>query len=108
MTRMLKSITALLLATGALVGTGTAADLTRKRVIFVSCGPSYPWCKTFNVRVVGLLKDAKVDLKVLESDLDPIQVNQQMAQATAEAPDLVIVLPADDKSLVAAVKKAKA
>lgn len=102
---------AAVLATTATLSIGAAradADLTGKRVIFVACGPSNPWCKTFNDRVVSLLKDAKADVKVLENDLDPVQVNQQMAQAVAEAPDLVIVLPADDKSLVAAVKKAKA
>lgn len=100
---------ALMASTAALASPASAAaDLSGKRVIFVACGPSNPWCKTFNDRVVGLLKEAKLDVKVLENDLDPIQVNQQMAQAVAEAPDLIIVLPADDKSLIAAVKKAKA
>jgi ABC-type sugar transport system substrate-binding protein len=109
MIRILQTLAAGLLASAALTGIGhAAADLSGKRIVFVACGPSNPWCKVFNDRVVGLLKEAKIDVTVLENDLDPVQVNQQMAQATAEAPDLVIVLPADDKSLVAAVKKAKA
>lgn len=109
MIRILQTLAAGLLASAALTGIShAAADLSGKRVVFVACGPSNPWCKVFNDRVVGLLKEAKIDVTVLENDLDPVQVNQQMAQATAEAPDLVIVLPADDKSLVAAVKKAKA
>lgn len=109
MNKLNSLLAGLLISTAALTVSATAApDLSGKRVIFVACGPSNPWCKTFNDRVVGLLKEAKIDVKVLENDLDPIQVNQQMAQATAETPDLVIVLPADDKSLVAAVKKAKA
>lgn len=109
MTKLSSLMAGLIASTAVLAMPASAApDLSGKRVIFVACGPSNPWCKTFNDRVVGLLEDAKIDLKVLENDLDPIQVNQQMAQAVAEAPDLVIVLPADDKSLVAAVKKAKA
>ena len=57
---------------------------------------------------LGVLKETGVKVTVLENDLDPVQVNQQMAQAVAQAPDLIMVEPADDKSLVAAVKKAKA
>lgn len=109
MKKLIPTLAALLASAAAMTTPASAAaDLTGKRIIFVACGPSNPWCKTFNERVVGVLKEAKIDVKVLENDLDPIQVNQQMAQAVAEAPDLVIVLPADDKSLVAAVKKAKA
>ena len=85
-----------------------AADLSAKHIVFVACGPSNPWCKTFNERVLGVLKDSGVKVTLLESDLDPVQVNQQMAQAISLTPDLVMVLPADDKSLVAAIKKAKA
>lgn len=85
-----------------------AADLSSKHIVFVACGPSNPWCKTFNDRVLGVLKNSGVKVTVLENDLDPVQVNQQMAQAISLAPDLVMVLPADDKSLVAAIKKAKA
>lgn len=108
MTRMLKSISALLLATGATVGAGSAADLSGKHIILVTCGPSNPWCKTFNDRIVSVLKETNVKLTVLENDLDPVQVNQQVAQAVAEAPDLIMVEPADDKSLIGAIKKAKA
>ncbi|MBL8577603.1 MAG: sugar ABC transporter substrate-binding protein [Mesorhizobium sp.] len=85
-----------------------AADLSGKHVMLVTCGPSNPWCKTFNERITGLLKETGVKITVLENDLDPIQVNQQMAQAVSQKPDLIMVEPADDKSLIAAVKKAKA
>jgi len=93
-----------LLATPAL----SQADLSAKHVILVTCGPSNPWCKVYNERIVDLLEDAKVKVTVLENDLDPVQVNQQMAQAVSQKPDLVMVEPADDKSLIGAVKKAKA
>ena len=85
-----------------------APDLAGKHIVLVTCGPSNPWCKTFNDRITSVLKETNVKITVLENDLDPVQVNQQMAQAVAEAPDLIMVEPADDKSLVAAVKKAKA
>lgn len=85
-----------------------APDLSAKKIVFVTCGPSNPWCKTFNDRILGILKETGVNVTVLENDLDPVQVNQQMAQAVSLAPDLIMVEPADDKSLIAAVKKAKA
>jgi ABC-type sugar transport system substrate-binding protein len=98
----------LALSFAALSGAQAQTDLSGKRIIFVACGPSNPWCKVFNERLVGLLRETKADVKVLENDLDPVQVNQQMAQAVSERPDMIIVLPADDKSLVASVKRAKA
>jgi ABC-type sugar transport system substrate-binding protein len=96
------------LLAGSLPIAAQATDLSSKRVILVSCGPSNPWCKVFNDRIVELLKGAKVNVTVLENDLDPVQVNQQMAQAVSQTPDLIMVEPADDKSLIGAVKKAKA
>lgn len=100
--------TAFMLMSGAFLGPGSAADLSSKHIVLVTCGPSNPWCKTFNDRMTGILKETGVKLTVLENDLDPVQVNQQMAQAVAQKPDLIMVEPADDKSLIAAVKKAKA
>lgn len=101
-------LTLVLAAAASSPAPAAAADLSSKRVILVSCGPSNPWCKVFNDRIVDLLKEAKVNVTVLENDLDPVQVNQQMAQAVAQAPDLIMVEPADDKSLIGAIKKAKA
>ena len=85
-----------------------AADLSSKHVILVSCGPSNPWCKVFNDRITSVLKESNVKVTVLENDLDPVQVNQQVAQAVSQKPDLIMVEPADDKSLIGAIKKAKA
>lgn len=92
----------------ALSAPAGAADLSGKHLILVTCGPSNPWCKTFNERITGILKETGVKITVLENDLDPVQVNQQVAQAVAQKPDLIMVEPADDKSLIAAIKKAKA
>jgi len=109
MTKTYKGAIALAFATTLLSTPAlSATDLSSKHVILVTCGPSNPWCKVYNERIVGLLKDAKVKVTVLENDLDPVQVNQQMAQAVSQKPDLVMVEPADDKSLIGAVKKAKA
>ncbi|MBL8582043.1 MAG: sugar ABC transporter substrate-binding protein [Rhizobiaceae bacterium] len=108
MTRIMQTVAAGLFAGVAFTGASSAADLSGKHIILVTCGPSNPWCKTFNDRIVSVLKDTNVKLTVLENDLDPVQVNQQVAQAVAEAPDLLMVEPADDKSLIGAIKKAKA
>lgn len=108
---MTKTLSAFLLAmaTTALSTAATAApDLSAKHVVLVTCGPSNPWCKVFNERITSKLKETGVKITVLENDLDPVQVNQQMAQAIAQKPDLIMVEPADDKSLIASVKKAKA
>jgi ABC-type sugar transport system substrate-binding protein len=108
MRNRLLGVVALGLAAGAPFGPASATDLSSKHVVLVTCGPSNPWCKTFNDRILGILKPTGVKVTVLENDLDPVQVNQQMAQAVAQKPDLIMVEPADDKSLIAAVKKAKA
>lgn len=106
--RVSLSLAIALTAASSLSPASAAPDLSSKHVVLVTCGPSNPWCKTFNDRIRSVLKETNVKLTVLENDLDPVQVNQQMAQAVAEAPDLIMVEPADDKSLIAAVKKAKA
>lgn len=108
MRTILRHASVALVSVAAFSAPASAADLSGKHLILVSCGPSNPWCKTFNERISGILKETGVKITVLENDLDPVQVNQQMAQAVAQKPDLIMVEPADDKSLIAAVKKAKA
>jgi ABC-type sugar transport system substrate-binding protein len=99
---------AAVLATMAFSGLVQAADLSSKKVILVTCGPANPWCKVFNERIVAGLEAAGVKVSVLESDLDPVQEVQQMNQAISQKPDLLMVEPADDKTLIASVKKARA
>ncbi|MGH6938191.1 sugar ABC transporter substrate-binding protein [Hypericibacter sp.] len=99
---------ALFLAAPAFCGIAQAADLSTKKVILVTCGPANPWCKVFNERIVAGLEAAGVKVSVLESDLDPVQEVQQMNQAISQKPDLLMVEPADDKTLIASVKKARA
>jgi ABC-type sugar transport system substrate-binding protein len=79
-----------------------------KKVTLVTCGTANPWCKVFNQRIVGTLKAAGVKVTVLENDFDAVLEVQQMNQAISQRPDLIMVEPADDKTLVSSVKKAKA
>jgi ABC-type sugar transport system substrate-binding protein len=84
------------------------ADLSGKTVTLVTCGTSNPWCKVFNDQITSKLKAAGVKVNVLENDFDAVLEVQQMNEAISQQPDLIMVEPADDKTLVGSVKKAKA
>jgi ABC-type sugar transport system substrate-binding protein len=105
------SISAALLS-GALAISSTSAmaagDLSAKTVTLVTCGTSNPWCKVFNEQITNSLKAAGVKVNVLENDFDAVLEVQQMNEAVSQRPDLIMVEPADDKSLIGSVKKAKA
>jgi ABC-type sugar transport system substrate-binding protein len=108
-TRLLGLGIALLLGTTALPGAGLAdGALSGKTVTLVTCGTSNPWCKVFNDRIVGALEKAGVKVNVLENDFDPVLEVQQMNTAISQHPDLIMVEPADDKTLIGSAKKAKA
>jgi ABC-type sugar transport system substrate-binding protein len=96
------------IATIGMLGHAWAGDVTGKRVVLVTCGSANPWCKVFNDRIVSTFKEAGVDLTVLENDFDAVLEVQQMNEAISQQPDLIMVEPADDKVLIASVKKAKA
>jgi ABC-type sugar transport system substrate-binding protein len=87
---------------------GGAGKVAGKRVVLVTCGTANPWCKVFNQRIVDPLKKAGAKVTVLENDFDAVLEVQQMNQAISQHPDLIMVEPADDKTLIASVKKAKA
>ena len=81
MRTILRHASVALVSVAAFSAPASAADLSGKHLILVSCGPSNPWCKTFNERITGILKETGVKITVLENDLDPVQVNQQMLQS---------------------------
>jgi ABC-type sugar transport system substrate-binding protein len=89
-------------------GSSGTSSLAGKKVTLVTCGTANPWCKVFNQRIVEPLKAAGVKVTVLENDFDAVLEVQQMNQAISQRPDLIMVEPADDKTLVASVTKAKA
>jgi ABC-type sugar transport system substrate-binding protein len=87
---------------------GGGGGIAGKKVTLVTCGDANPWCKVFNQRLVGPLKAAGAKVTVLQNDFDAVLEVQQMNQAISQRPDLIMVEPADDKTLIASVKKAKA
>lgn len=99
------------LLVGALAFSGAAhaeGDLAGKTVTLVTCGSSNPWCKVFNDQIISGLEGAGVKVNMLENDFDAVLSVQQMNEAISQQPDLIMVEPADDKTLISAVKKAKA
>ena len=99
----------LLGAATVLVAPATADEsLAGKTVTMVTCGTSNPWCKVFNDQIISKLKTAGVKVNVLENDFDAVLEVQQMNEAVSQHPDLIMVEPADDKTLIGSVKKAKA
>lgn len=106
----LKLLGSALLAAAMLssVAARAADDLSGKTVTLVTCGTSNPWCKVFNDQITSKLQAAGVKVNVLENDFDAVLEVQQMNEAISQQPDLIMVEPADDKTLVGSVKKAKA
>lgn len=100
---LLASATALSINAAAAAG-----DLSGKTVTLVTCGTSNPWCKVFNDQITSQLKAAGVKVNVLENDFDAVLEVQQMNEAISQQPDLIMVEPADDKTLIGSVKKARA
>lgn len=85
-----------------------AADVTGKVVKLVSCGDVNPWCAVYNKTIIDLLTAEGVQVEYLQDPFDSAMQIQHLQSAIAAKPDLILLEPDDDKSLVPSMQQAKA
>ena len=94
-------------ATGAASAAATV-DVTGKVVKLVSCGDVNPWCAVYNKTIIDGLTAAGVQVEYLQDPFDSALQIQHLQSAIAAKPDLILLEPDDDKSLVPSMQQAKA
>jgi ABC-type sugar transport system substrate-binding protein len=104
-----------LLATMALAACGSDEDggsgsdgVAGKKVIMVHCGDVNPWCAVYNKTIIDGLEAEGVEVEYLQDPFDVALEIQNLQTAIAAAPDLILVSPTDDNSLVPSLQQAKA
>lgn len=105
-----------LVAAGALLtlvacggsSSGTSGDLSGKRVTLVHCGDVNPWCAVYNETIIEGLEAEGVSVEYLQDPFDVALQIQNLNSAIASRPDLILVSPTDDNSLVPSLQQAKA
>lgn len=99
-------------STGASTGSSAAAaagseEIAGKKVALLGCTNANAWCSGFNKTIEQGLKGDGVDVTVQTTNFDAAEQGQQMAQAIAQRPDLIVVYPADATAIVSSLRQAK-
>lgn len=87
---------------------GGSGGAQGKKVVLVHCGDVNPWCAVYNKTIITGLKAEGVEVEYLQ---DPFDVNleiQNLQTAISQHPDLILVAPTDDNSLVPSLQQAHA
>ena len=79
-----------------------------KSVIYLGCDQANPFCASYNKTMESGLRKAGFSVKSLYNEFDPAQQAQQMAQATAQKPDALVVFVADSTAIVPSLARAHA
>lgn len=83
-------------------------SLEGKKVTYIACGDQNQWCKAANHRMIDALEDAGVEVTYLQDPYDPVLQVQNLNQAIAQKPDLIVIIPTDALSVVPALRQAQA
>ncbi|MGP3534534.1 sugar ABC transporter substrate-binding protein [Microbacterium sp. RD1] len=86
-------------------GDGSVAG---KRVIMVHCGDINPWCAVYNKTIIDGLEAEGVTVEYLQDPFDVALQIQNLQSAIAQRPDLILLAPTDDNSVVPSLQQAKA
>jgi ABC-type sugar transport system substrate-binding protein len=78
-----------------------------KKVALLGCTSSNPWCNGYNTTMEAELEKAGVEVSTQTSNFDATVQAQQMSQAIARKPDLILIFPADAKAVVPSLRKAQ-
>ncbi|MEI8055885.1 MAG: sugar ABC transporter substrate-binding protein [Actinomycetes bacterium] len=95
-------------ATSAAPTGAATTDVAGKRVVIVSCGDVNPWCAIYNKTIIAGLEAKGVKVEYLQDPFDSALQIQHLQSAIASKPDLILLEPDDDKSLVPSMLQAKA
>ncbi len=90
-------------------GEGNAdSGVAGKRVVMVHCGDINPWCAVYNETVIEGLEAEGVEVEYLQDPFDVALQIQNLQSAIAQQPDLILLTPTDDNSVVPSLQQAKA
>lgn len=95
-------------SSGGTAGGSGSSDLSDKKVTLVHCGDVNPWCAVYNKTIIDGLEAEGVSVEYLQDPFDVALEIQNLNSAIASRPDLILVSPTDDNSLVPSLQQAKA
>lgn len=87
---------------------GGASSVAGKQVTLVHCGDVNPWCAVYNKTIIKGLQAKGVKVTYLQDPFDVSLEIQNLQSAIASHPNLILVSPTDDDSLVPSLQQAKA
>jgi ABC-type sugar transport system substrate-binding protein len=93
---------------GDSTASGGGGALSDKKVILVHCGDVNPWCAVYNKTIIDGLTKEGVEVEYLQDPFDVALEIQNLNSAIAARPDLILISPTDDNSLVPSLQQAKA
>lgn len=93
---------------GGSTSSAGGSDVSGKKVTLVHCGDVNPWCAVYNKTIIAGLKKEGVQVEYLQDPFDVSLEIQNLQTAIAAHPDLILVSPTDDNSLVPSLQQAKA
>jgi ribose transport system substrate-binding protein len=86
----------------------SSAQLKGKKFAYVACSDLNRWCREFRNTIVDALKAQGADVTDLQDPYDPVLQAQHLDQAVAQKPDLIALLATNARSVVPALRRAKA
>ena len=95
------------IAAAFLAGAGASAAQSKK-VIYLGCDESNPFCASYNKTMETTLQKSGFSVSSLYNNFDPSVQAQQMSQATAQKPDAIVVFVADSTAIVPSLARAHA
>ena len=99
---------ALVAVAASSLAAGSSFAAGSKKVIYLGCDQSNPFCASYNKTMETTLKKAGFSVSSLYNSFDPSVQAQQMSQATAQRPDAIVVFVADSTAIVPSLARANA
>ena len=87
---------------------GGSGAVAGKKVTLVHCGDVNPWCAVYNKTIISGLEKEGVKVEYLQDPFDVALEIQNLQTAIASSPDLILISPTDDNSLIPSLQQAKA
>jgi ABC-type sugar transport system substrate-binding protein len=81
--------------------------LAGKKFVYVACSDLNRWCRKAREVIVGSLTEKGVEVTDLQDPYDPVLQAQNLNQAIAQNPDLIVVLATNARSIVPSLRRAK-
>lgn len=84
-----------------------AEKLEGKNLVYVACSDLNRWCRKARGVIVDTLEAKGVTVTDLQDPYDPVLQAQNLNQAVAQQPDLIVVLATNARSIVPSLRRAQ-